>query len=61
MYIKPVVSGEELVSEEAKARIESTVYSQVESSGFAKQAAEQLAYMAVKTDGFKSMPGVKVY
>lgn len=60
MYIKPVVSGEELVSEEAKARIESTVYSQVENSGFAKQAAEQLAYMAVKTDGFKSMPGVKV-
>ncbi len=58
LYIKPVVSGDELISEDAKEKIEEEVLEQVKYSGFAEEAAYTLANMAVYTDGFRSMEGV---
>ncbi len=60
MYIKPVVSGDDLISEEAKAEIESAVYRQVQNSGFAEEAANVLADMAVQTDGFRNLANATV-
>lgn len=58
LYIKPVLSGDELISEEAKEEIEEEVLEQIRYSGFAEEAAYTLANMAVYTDGFRSLKGV---
>lgn len=60
MYIKPVVTGDDLISDSAKAEIQRIVYAQVKNSGFAEEAAYMLADMATKTDGFRKMPGASV-
>lgn len=50
------LDGEDLVSEEKIAALESTLYTQVRSSGFAEDAAFLLADMVTKTDGFRGNP-----
>ena len=59
LYAKPVLSGEDLVSDEARKEIERTVYDQVAQSGFAEEAGYMLADLATKTDGFRNMDGVQ--
>ena len=48
------LDGEDLVSDEQVAALESTLYTQVKNSGFAEDAAFMLADMVTKTNGFKS-------
>ncbi len=60
LYVKPPLSGDDLVSQEAKEEIEQTVLSQVQESGFAEDAAFILAELAAQTDGFKNMDGLDV-
>lgn len=60
LYVKPALTGDDLISEEAKAEIEQTVLAQVQDSGFAEEAAFMLADLATQTDGFRSMEGVQV-
>ena len=59
-YVKPALEGDDLISAEAKAEIEQTVLAQVQSSGFAEEAAFMLAELATQTDGFRNMDGVQV-
>ena len=47
------LDGEDLVSDEQVAALESTLYTQVKNSGFAEDAAFMLADMVTKTNGFK--------
>ncbi|MDD6035060.1 MAG: InlB B-repeat-containing protein [Lachnospiraceae bacterium] len=61
LYIQPVLEGDDIVSEEAKKKIEATVYAQVKDSGFAEEAAFLLADMATKTDGFRKMQGIQEF
>ena len=60
LYVEPVVSGDDMVSEEAREQIEQIVLEQLSDSGFAEEAAYVLAELAVKTDGFRNMEGVQV-
>lgn len=59
LYIKPVLEGDDLVSEEAKQEIEETVLEQLSNSDFATEAAYMLAELATQTDGFRNMEGVQ--
>lgn len=59
LYIEPVVKGDDLISEEAKEKIEETVLAQLSESNFAEDAAYILADLAAKTDGFRNMEGVQ--
>ncbi len=55
MYIKPAVSGDDLVTEEVKQEIESIMREQIEESGFAEEAAYALANMTTQTESFRNM------
>ena len=60
LYTKPVIEGDDLISEEEEEELERTLLAQVERSGFAEEAAFILADLATKTDGFRNMDGVQV-
>jgi len=60
LYVKPAVTGDDMISKEAKAQIEQTVLAQVQESGFAEEAAFMLADLATQTEGFRNMEGIEV-
>lgn len=60
LYVKPVLEGDDLLTEEAKAQIEATVLTQLEESSFAEEAGMMLADMVTKTDGFRNMESAQV-
>ncbi len=59
IYVQPSISGDEIVSEEAKQEIEQTMFAQIAASGFAEEAAHTLAVLSTKTDGFKNMDNIR--
>lgn len=61
LYIKPELSGDDIVSEEAKQEIEEQVQAQIAESDFAEEAVMLLADLATKTDGFRKSVGVENY
>lgn len=61
LYITPTLSGDDIISDEAKEELESQLQEQVENSGFAEEAANLLAAMAVETDSFRQNMGVQQY
>ena len=60
LYVKPALSGDDIVSQTAREEIEQTVQAQILESGFAEEAAFVLADLATQTDGFRNMDGVQV-
>lgn len=60
LYVKPALTGDDIVSEQTKAEIEQTVLAQVQASGFAEEAAFVLADLATQTNGFRNMDDVQV-
>lgn len=60
LYVKPVLEGDDLLTEEAKAQIEATVLAQLKESSFAEEAGMMLADMATETDGFRKMESAQV-
>jgi uncharacterized repeat protein (TIGR02543 family) len=59
LYISPEISGDDLITPEEKAAIENQLFTQVQASNFAEDAAFMLADMATGTDGFRHMDSVQ--
>ncbi|MEA4961123.1 InlB B-repeat-containing protein [Lutispora sp.] len=59
LYISPEVDGDDLITAEEKAAIESQLLAQVQASNFANDAAFMLADMATKTNGFRNIDSVQ--
>ena len=59
LYIEPILDGDDLISDEAKAEIEGILLQQLSDSGFAEEAAYMLADLAAQTDGFQNMDGAQ--
>ena len=59
IYVQPILEMGNVITEEDRKAIETSMAQQIEESGFAEEAAYTLAELSAETDGFKNMEGLR--